>query len=78
MVENPQSGTLSEGSAIGMSYRQQPIVPVYDVGGNFAGSAGSQLGQAQNPVAQRERTRNNESTNSRLFGNVFAEMDFTG
>ena len=76
MVENPQSGTLTEGSAIGMSYRQQPIVPVYDVGGNYAGSAGQQLGQAQNPVAVRERTRNNESTNSRLFGNVFAEMDF--
>ncbi|WP_221930067.1 SusC/RagA family TonB-linked outer membrane protein [Fodinibius sediminis] len=74
--ESPQVSALSEGSAIGMSYRQQPIVPVYDIAGNFAGSAGQQLGQASNPVAQQYRTRNNEANNSRLFGNVFAEVDF--
>ncbi|WP_073066056.1 SusC/RagA family TonB-linked outer membrane protein [Fodinibius roseus] len=75
-AESPQVDALSEGSAIGMSYRQQPIVPVYDIAGNFAGSAGQQLGQATNPVAQQYRTRNNEATNSRLFGNVYAELDF--
>ncbi|MFH5832041.1 SusC/RagA family TonB-linked outer membrane protein [Halalkalibaculum sp. DA384] len=74
--ESPQVNALSEGSAIGMSYRQQPIVPVYDIAGNFAGSAGQQLGQAVNPVAQQYRTRNNQALNNRLFGNLYAEIDF--
>lgn len=73
--ESPQVNALSEGSAIGMSYRQQPIVPVYDIAGNFAGSAGQQLGQAVNPVAQQYRNRNNQALNNRLFGNLYAELD---
>ncbi|MDR8390052.1 TonB-dependent receptor [Aliifodinibius sp. S!AR15-10] len=73
--ESPQVDALSEGSAIGMSYRQQPIVPVYDIAGNFAGSAGQQLGQAVNPVAQQYRNRNNQALNNRLFGNLYAEVD---
>ncbi len=73
--ENPQFGTLDEGGPIGMSYRQQPIIPVYDVGGNFAGTHAEGLGNPFNPVAIAQRTRNNEFTNSRLFGNLFAEVD---
>ncbi|MDR9410579.1 MAG: SusC/RagA family TonB-linked outer membrane protein, partial [Balneolaceae bacterium] len=76
LSESPQVNALSEGSAIGMSYRQQPIVPVYDIAGNYAGSAGQQLGQAVNPVAQLERTRNNKARNNRLFGNAYVELDF--
>lgn len=73
--ENPQIAALTEGSAIGMSYRQQPIIPVRDVGGNFAGTQAPNLGNAQNPVAMQHRIRNNEGTNTRLFGNAFMEMD---
>lgn len=73
--ENPQFGTLDEDGPIGMSYREQPIIPVYDVGGNFAGTHAEGLGNPQNPVAVAHRTRNNEFTNSRLFGNLFAEID---
>ncbi|MDR2234354.1 MAG: TonB-dependent receptor [Tannerella sp.] len=41
-----------EGSAISWAYRNQPIIPVYDIMGNFAGTrAGGQLGNAQNPLA---------------------------
>lgn len=73
--ENPQIDALTEGSAIGMSYRQQPIIPVYDVGGNFGGTQAPNLGNAENPVAIQHRIRNNESTNTRLFGNAFVEVD---
>ncbi|MCC5941094.1 MAG: TonB-dependent receptor [Balneolaceae bacterium] len=73
--ESPQVASLTEGSAIGMSFRAQPIVPVYDVMGNFGGQSGAGLGNAANPVAIMERTRNNESQNRNLFGNVFAEWD---
>lgn len=74
--ESPQIAALTEGSAIGMSFRAQPIVPVFDVMGNFGGQSGTGLGNAGNPVAQMERTRNDESENRNLFGNVFAELDF--
>ena len=74
-MDNPTSGILEEGSAIGMSYRQQPIIPVYDINGNFAGSFGSGLGNARNPVAIRERAANNKWLNTQVFGNVFLEAD---
>jgi TonB-linked SusC/RagA family outer membrane protein len=74
-MDNPTTGILEEGSAIGMSYRQQPIIPVYDINGNFAGSFGSGLGNARNPVAQRVRAENNKWVNTQIMGNVFAEAD---
>ena len=49
-----QHGNLtnnSEDSPISWAYRNQPIIPVYDIAGNFAGTrAGGQLGNAQNPL----------------------------
>lgn len=74
-MDNPTSGILEEGSAIGMSYRQQPIIPVYDINGNFAGSFASGMGNARNPVAIRERAANNKWLNAQVFGNVFLEAD---
>ncbi|WP_234571897.1 SusC/RagA family TonB-linked outer membrane protein [Rhodohalobacter sp. 614A] len=74
--ESPTVAALTEGSSIGFSYRIQPIVPVYDIAGNFGGQAGASLGNAANPVAMMYRTRNNESQTRNLFGNVFAEWDF--
>lgn len=71
----PQIAALTEGSAIGMSFRAHPIVPVRDVMGNFGGQSGTGLGNAGNPVAIMERTRNNESEERNLFGNIFAEWD---
>ena len=74
--DNPQIDALTEGSVIGMAYREKPIIPVYDIMGNFAGSFGSDLGNAKNPVALAERLKNNRGVSSRFFGNVFAEIDF--
>ncbi|UGU17631.1 TonB-dependent receptor [Sinomicrobium kalidii] len=74
--DNPQIDALTEDSAIGMAFRQQPIIPVHDIMGNYAGSFGSGLGNAKNPVAIMDRTRNDRGVSSRLFGNIFAEVDF--
>ena len=74
--ENPQIDALTEGSAIGMSFRQQPIIPVRDIRGNYAGSFGQGLGNAFNPVAMLDRLRNNRGVSNKLFGNIFAEIDF--
>ncbi|MBT1685943.1 SusC/RagA family TonB-linked outer membrane protein [Dawidia soli] len=75
VTDNPRVNALTEGSAIGMAFREQPIIPVYDIMGNFAGGFGQGLGNADNPVAIQERTKNNKGLSRRLFGNMFAEAD---
>ncbi len=75
VIDNPRIGALSEGSAIGMSFREQPIIPVYDIMGNFAGTRAPDLGNARNPVAIQKRTANNKGLSNRAFGNIFAEAD---
>ncbi|OZI09358.1 SusC/RagA family TonB-linked outer membrane protein [Siphonobacter sp. BAB-5385] len=74
--DNRRVNSSTEGSAIGMAFRMQPIIPVYDIRGNYAGSFGDGLGNAKNPVAIQERARNNKGLNNRLFGNMYIEADF--
>jgi TonB-dependent starch-binding outer membrane protein SusC len=75
-ADNPGNfNNLSEGNTISQSYRLQRIIPVYDIKGGFAGSAGAGLGNASSPFAQQERTKNNQSYNTRLFGSLYAEAD---
>ena len=76
VTENPQSGQLTEGGGIGMSYRQNTVIPVRDIEGNFAGTRTSGLGNPENPVAIRDRAGSDDGQERRLFGNVFAELDF--
>jgi len=64
-----------EGSAIGFAYRIPTIIPVYDIEGNFAGSRGSGIGNAQNPVAFLYRAKDNVNKSNFFFGNVFGEAD---
>jgi TonB-linked SusC/RagA family outer membrane protein len=76
IIDNPRIAILDEGNAVSMSYRQHPIIPVYDIMGNYAGTFGpGGLGQATNPVAARKRTSNNKGLGNRIFGNIFAEVD---
>ncbi|WP_240625686.1 SusC/RagA family TonB-linked outer membrane protein [Spirosoma pollinicola] len=76
ITDNPQISINDPGGTIGMAYRSQPIIPIYDIRGNYAGGYGPGLGDAFNPVAMQARTLNNRGLSSRLFGNVFAEVDF--
>ncbi|GAC1419042.1 MAG: TonB-dependent receptor [Flavisolibacter sp.] len=64
-----------EGNAISMAYRMQPIVPVYDIQGNFAGTRGSNLGNASNPYAQRYRNKDNKDRKIGIIGSVYMEAD---
>ena len=76
--------SLSEGNRVAVTgenpinhaYRSQPIIPVYDIAGNFAGTQAPSLGNSQNAVAILDRNQNNFSRTSRIFGNIFAELDF--
>ncbi|GAB3017425.1 SusC/RagA family TonB-linked outer membrane protein [Spirosoma pulveris] len=65
----------SESNAVSFAYRLQPIVPVYDIAGNFAGTKGGDLDNARNPVADLYRNRTNINKEIRLFGNAYAELD---
>ncbi len=74
--ENPGFSNQSEGNALSVSYRIQPIIPVYDIKGNYGGTwLGPELGTTGNPVAIQERTRQNKNSYFDLVGNVFAEVD---
>ena len=70
------SGNQSEGNPISMAYRQQPIIPVLDAMGNFAGTRATGLGNAQNPYAMVNRVDGNRANIWDIQGNVFAEIDF--
>jgi TonB-dependent starch-binding outer membrane protein SusC len=65
--------SAGEGIPISQAYRTQPIVPVYDIMGNFAGSRAPSLGNSANPVAQLSRAQYDYGRNFRLLGNIFGE-----
>lgn len=69
------AGNQNEGNPISFAYRMQPIIPVYDIMGNFAGTKGGDLDNAKNPVAALYRNKDNVSKELRLFGNAWAEVD---
>jgi TonB-linked SusC/RagA family outer membrane protein len=72
-----EHGNLSqngEGAPISNAYRAQPIAPVYDIQGNFAGSRAPEMGNFGNPVADLYRARNNTGQWGRALGNFFGEV----
>lgn len=75
VVDNPQVGINNPDGVLAMVFREQPIIPVYDIMGNYAGGDGPDLGDAANPVAIQQRTKNDRSLGYRLFGNAYAELD---
>jgi len=73
--DNPRITNQNEGNAISMVYRIPPIIPVYDVEGNYAGTKSFTINNADNPVAMQKRTANNKGNDWQVNGNVFAEVD---
>ncbi len=73
--DNPQTGIIGE-TTIGLTYREQPIIPIHDEGGGYGGTNSPGLGNASNPVADAERGLNNKGYDLGVFGNVYAQVDF--
>ena len=69
-------GNQGEGNPISLTYRQQPIIPVRDIRGNYAGTRAQGLGNSGNPVASVERVGENRRHIWDIQGNLFAEVDF--
>ena len=73
----PPVTNQNEGANISYAYREQPIIPIHDIMGNYAGTFnGPELGNGQNPVANQERTANNINNFWDMIVNVFLEADF--
>ncbi|MDQ6480371.1 TonB-dependent receptor [Dyadobacter sp. LHD-138] len=78
-----------ESNPIMFAIRVHPIIPVFDItngpqalGGNntspyngFAGSRGSNLGNAPNPLARLYREKDNITKGTHVFGNAYAQID---
>lgn len=76
-LDNPAFTNQGEYAVIAQVYRMMPVIPVYDIRGNYGGTfAGPDLGGHSNPVAIQKRTVNNRNHNWNVTGNVFAEADF--
>jgi len=68
-------GGFAEGGIIGKNILMQPVVPVRDVGGNFASGKATTLGNQSNPLKTAYVARNSPSNNNQLFGNVFGRLN---
>jgi TonB-linked SusC/RagA family outer membrane protein len=77
---NPQVGNQNEGNAISFIYREPPIIPVYDIKGNYAGSRAPGLSNSQNPYAIVQRNLANTQLRGnnqdwQMMGNIWGEAD---
>ncbi len=68
-----------EGGSIAYTYREFPVIPVYDIKGNYGGGydgpGGEPLGNGSNPYALLARQKTSHANFVLVQGNVFAEAD---
>ncbi len=75
ITHNPTISDLQSNSPIFFTLQTPRIIPVYDIKGNYGGVYGTGL-NGPNAVGLLRRTANNGNTSNRLFGNMFADIDF--
>ncbi len=68
-------GRQGTGNAISMAFRMPSLIPVYDVGGNFAGTRAAGFNNPNNPVASQILGKDNINQFIRTIGSIFAELD---
>lgn len=74
--QNPKIDEFANNNVISVTYAMAPILPVYDIKGNYAGAFNTGY-NGNNPVANLQRqARSNRDMGHRLFGNMYAEVDF--
>jgi TonB-linked SusC/RagA family outer membrane protein len=67
----------AEDGILGKNILMQPVIPVYDINGNFAGGKANTLGNQANPVKFASDHRDDIQKNLNVFGNAFAGFDVT-
>lgn len=71
---NGQS-TPQDENVILQAFQINPIIPVYDEFGGYAGTAAKGFNGSQNPVATLDGIRNNKGFLTSAFGNVYLEYE---
>ncbi|MCG7857904.1 SusC/RagA family TonB-linked outer membrane protein [Flavihumibacter sp.] len=74
--ENPNIGGPAGENDIMFALTINPLIPLYDEAGGFAGTTAPGFNNSTNPVARRIRSRDNKGYSSAAFGNLYAEVDF--
>ena len=64
----------AENSAISWAYRMQPIVPVRDIAGNYAGTRAPSTGNGQNPIFLLDANKNDKDKRMNVSGNTFVKI----
>jgi TonB-linked SusC/RagA family outer membrane protein len=70
-------GAYAEDGILGKNILMQPVVPIYDIQGNFASGKATGLGNQSNPLKEAFFQKDNVNKNDRVFGNVFGGFDIT-
>ena len=70
-------GGYAEDGILGKDILMQPVIPVFDIKGNFAGGKSTTLGNQTNPVKWAFTHKDDVGKNLNLFGNVFGGYDVT-
>ena len=73
-VGKGQRSDNGEDSPISTAYRMQPIIPVYDIMGNFAGTKATGAGDETNPLATQTRDKDDFGKDLRTIGNGYADF----
>jgi len=68
-------GNQSEQNVITNIIRSQPLTPVFDEGGNFAGPRAQGMGLGNNPVKEINDDKDDVGNFNRLFGNFYAGVE---
>lgn len=72
---NGGRGVTGDENDILQAFRMPPIIPVYDEFGGYAGTAAPGFNNPRNPVANRDRIKDNGNFNALAFGNAYLEYD---
>ena len=72
---NDGAGVARDENSILGAFRMNPLIPVYDEFGGYAGTAAKAFNNPRNPVAERDGVKNNRGFGVGGFGNLYAEVD---
>ena len=64
----------SEASAVSWAYRMQPIVPVYDIMGNYAGTRAPGTGNGRNPMFLLDSNKDDSDNRMNISGNTYLKL----
>ena len=73
--ERVSEGNNTEGNSVAEIFRTQPIIPVFDINGFYAGTKGANLGNSDTPFSSLDRNKDNVQERWRMFGGAYIEVD---